>query len=248
MSMNYREVGQPHVARYGEGVRRMNEFADSLVEQGLLPQRFPETQPMQIETEIYPEIPLEAEIERLARRYQELGFHEHKNIKMSKGKFKDSIMKLVAPQPENFKGRVDSPAVVFGQIPIGDQYKLAGINYLLTGLNVRDWPDDPKQYSTPQAVHIIWTDEGARNMNRKVEDVRRELALDTRGGTEFDAIGLYVATPKVLQVRFLDLPGTAVESGFAPSLNVWDGQPRLYGRWVIHAIPRFGSLVCGRQK
>lgn len=197
---------------------------------------------------VYPEISLEAEIERQAERYLKLGFHKHKNITMSEGKFKDLVMGLVAPQPEGFKGRLDTPVAVFGQIPIKDQCRLAGIDYFLTGLNARDWPDDPQKYRTPQTAYFMWTDEGARFMNRKIQDVRQELALDERGGTEFDGVVLYIAKPKVLQKRFLDLPGTSVESASASYLDWWHGRPRLYCNFVDNAHPKFGSLVCGREK
>lgn len=148
-----------------------------------------------------PEISLkaiEAEIERLAGRYQELGFPKNKKISMANGVFKDSLMKLVNSQPENFRGRFDTPIIGFGQIPIQDQCKLVGIDYLMNGLSVRDWPSDPQSYKTPNGFYMTWTDEGARSMNRKVEDVRKELTDDSRGGTEFDSVGLYVAKPQVL--------------------------------------------------
>lgn len=235
--MNYRELGQPHAGQYGEGIRRVNEFAESLVEQGLLPERFPQS-----------EIPLEAEIERQAERYLDLRFHKHKKINMDGGEFKDSIMKLAVPQPENFKGRLDTPVAVFGQIPPEDQCKLANIEYFLKGRNAHDWPEDPQYYETPNSLYLAWTDEGARFMNRRVQDVRQELLVDERGGTEFDGIGLYIARPKVFKTDSLDLPGTAVGSDGAACLYLWSGQPELHSGFIDHAYPKFGSLVCGRQK
>ena len=206
-------------------------------------------QPLQAETvKIYPEIPLEENLERQAGRYTELEFYKHPEIEISKGKFKDLIMGLAIPQPENFRGRFNSPVAVFGQIPIKDQCERAGIDYSLGGLNVCDWPEDPKGYKTPNSLYLSWTDEGARFMNRKVEDVRKELAPDERGGTEFDGIALYIVNPRVLKTRSLDLPGTAVGAGRAPSLGLWNGQPKLRFYFVGGALPRFGSLVCGRQK
>ncbi len=194
-----------------------------------------------------PEISLEAEIERQVGRYVELGFHNHPAIKMSKGHFKDSLMELVVPQPEGFKGRLDTPAIAFGQVPIEDQCRLAGIDYFLTGLKVQDWPDDPQKYRTPQTTYLAWMDEGARFMNRKVQDVRQELAVDERGGTQFDVVVLYIAKPQVLQTRFLDLPGTAVEPGSVPYLFLWRERPYLNRHFVVNARPGFGSLVCGRK-
>ena len=206
-------------------------------------------QPLQAETvKIYPEIPLEENLERQAGRYTELEFYKHPEIEISKGKFKDLIMGLAIPQPENFRGRFNSPVAVFGQIPIKDQCERAGIDYFLGGLNVNDWPDDPQNYQTPNALYLAWTDEGARNMDRKVKDVRRELAPDERGGTQFDGVALYIVKPNVLQTRFLDLPGTTVEPAYAASLRLWDGRPRLDDDFVDVASPGFGSLVCGRQK
>jgi hypothetical protein len=197
---------------------------------------------------VYPEISLEAEIERQAGRYLELEFHKHKKIGMSEGKFKDLIMGLVASQPESFRGTLDTPFVRFGQIPVKDQCRLAGIDYFLDGLNARDWPDDPQKYSTPQAAHIVWTDEGARFMYRHVGDVRRELKAHERGGTEFDAISQYVVKPQVLEKRSLDLPGTVVGSARAAFLGLWFGRPRLDGHFVADVGPGYGSLVCGRKK
>lgn len=85
-------------------------------------------------------------------------------------------------------------------------------------------------------------------MNRKVQDVREELALDERGGTEFDGVAFYIAKPSVLQTRFLDLPGTSVGLNYAACLDLWDVRPGLRYVFVGFAGPRFGSLVCGRQK
>lgn len=198
-------------------------------------------------SKINTEIPLvEAEIERQVARYLELGFHKHGAVKMSRGNFKDALMKLVIPRPENYKGRLDTPLIVSGQIPAKDQCKLAGINYLLEKLRGSDWPNDPQNYRTPNGFYMTWVDEGKRFMDRKVKDVRKELLLDERGGTEFDGVGLCVVKPQILQVRFLDLPGTAVGSDRAPGLFLWGGRPELFSSFVGFASPGSGSLVCGR--
>lgn len=191
---------------------------------------------------IYPEISLEAEMERQAKRYLDLKFHKHKKIGMSSGEFKDLIMELVASQPEDFKGRLNTPVAVFGQISPKDQCRLAGIDYFPD--NTSDWTEDPQRYKTPNYLYLTWTDKGARFMNRTVRDVRKELLLDERGGTEFDGIGLYIIKPEVLEARSLDLPGTAVESGYAAYLDLRVGRPKLNYNWIDNANPKFGSLVC----
>lgn len=87
-------------------------------------------------------------------------------------------------------------------------------------------------------------------MNRKVQDVRRELAADERGGTEFDGIAQYIVKPEVLETRFrgLGLPGTAVKYGGTVCLHLYFGLPRLVPADLGSADPRLGFLVYGRQK
>ena len=205
-----------------------------------------ETPEPKLETErVYPEISLEAEWQRQGQRYIELGFHTE--LKIIESEYLASLPKFT-PQPESFKERLDTPVMVETRVPIKRQYELAGIAYHLEGSDKSDWAKDPKKYKTPDSPYTVWLDEGARDMNRKVEDVRKKLAGDERGGTEFDAIALYIAKPNILEKRFLDLPGTTVGSGDAACLYLWLGGPRLGCRFVGGAYPRFGSLVCGRQK
>ena len=218
-----------------------------------VPKKVEESQPITTETvKIYPEISLEQEWQRQADRLLELGFHKElivdgKRIELTAQEYSDSLPKF-EPQPESFKGRLNTPVLAETRISAKRQSELAGIQYFLDGLNVKDWDKDPKKYKTPNSPYAVWTDEGARNMNRKVRDVRKKLAPDERGGTEFDGIALYIVKPQVLKTRFLDLPGTAVGSDFAPGLALWRGRPRLNRGFVGSADPRFSSLVCGRQK
>jgi len=185
-----------------------------------------------------------SEWERQASRFTELGFHNE--LKLTKEEYLASLPKFES-QPKEYKGTLDTPLLVETRVPIQRQAKLAGIDYLLTGLDKKDWPDDPKQYKTPDVPYTTWTDEGARFMNRRVQDVRQELASFERGGTEFDGVASYIVKPQILEERFLDLPGTAVGSAFAAYLNRWHGQAELLHRSIAYAVPGFGSLVCRRK-
>lgn len=159
----------------------------------------------------------------------------------------DSLPKF-KPQPEAYKGRFDTPLLVETRIGIDRQYELAGVtNYLKEpGLDVQDWPQDPKGYKTPESPYTTWANDPAKNRNRKVAEVRKKLKEDERGGTRFDGLALYIANPKKLNEVYIDLPGDRVESGSAPDLYLFQGGPYLSYRWVGYAGPEWGSLVCGR--
>lgn len=194
---------------------------------------------------------LEAEWQRQANRFVELGFHKElivdgRRVELTVQEYLKSLPRFES-QPKEFRGRLNTPLLVETRIPIEKQMKLARIRYFLEALNKGDWSEDPQGYETPKLPYTTWTDEGARFMGRKVEDVRRELVPDERGGTEFDAVALYIAKPDVLKTRSLDLPGTAVGSDDAAYLALWYGQPELDYDFVGNASPAFGSLVCGRK-
>jgi hypothetical protein len=191
---------------------------------------------------------LTQEVERIATKYQEMEFHKHKTLNVSKGRLKDMIMELVSPQPESFKGRFDIPVIVFGQIPVEDQAKLAGVNYYLKGLNVRDWEEDPRGYRTPKGAYMTWIQDGSKNLKRSVEIVRSTLDPDERGATEHDGIGLYIARPNILTDHYVDLPGTSVGSDSAACLKLWFAGPALRYDLAGLADPKFGSATCGRNK
>lgn len=189
---------------------------------------------------------LQAEIEGQTQRYKELEFHKHKKMRMSAGKFKDAIMSLSIAQPEKFVGHLDIPTLAFGQIPAKDQCELAGINYYLRGFKVSDWQEDPGGWRTPGNIYMNWMYDGGKNLKTAVSTVRANLLKDTRGATEYDGIGLYVARPEILKDHYVDLPGTSVGSDNAPYLSLFNGRPGLLCRWVDNADGKFGSALCGR--
>ncbi len=189
------------------------------------------------------ELNLEAEWSRQIRKFIAFGFHQE--LGLPEQGYLDSLPKF-EPQPGNFRGRFDIPVLVETRISVKRQCELAGVDYFLGDLSHGDWPKDPEGYKTPDSPYITWMQDGAKNVKKSVERVRKELAQDERGGTDFDGIAFYIIHPEVLGNHFIDLPGTLVESGHAPSLGLWVGRPKLYYYWVVYAHPGFGSLSCGR--
>lgn len=194
---------------------------------------------------VYPEISLEEEwqrqAEKLARLFaQELGFKTLDEYMVTLPKFE--------PQPKEYRGRLDTPVIVETRISPARQCQLAGIRYFLDGLDKNDWNGDPGRYRSPEAPYATWLEDGRNNLGEKPEDVRKKLKDDERCGTELDGIALCISNPKILEHHFLDLPGTSVGSDHAAYLPLWFGRLRLNCRFVDDADPRFGSVVCGRQK
>lgn len=239
----YREglVGiKPEAKHYDFLTRQLRELQAEVMLDFLDFDKYPKT-----ETEV------KDELARQADRYIKLSLNRHPKIKMARGKFKDSLIALARPQPENFGGKVDIPSAILGQVPPKDVYEAAGMDYNLDRLNVRDWPDDPRGYTTPQGLYLTWMDTGVFNLDKKVEDVRAILKVemhDLRGAAEADGSGLYFAHPRILEHHFVDLPGTSVGLDRAPYLDLFGGRPRVhYFHWVGNAPPRWGSALCGRE-
>lgn len=192
------------------------------------------------------DLDLQAEWQRQANRYVE--FKYHTELGMTPEEYLETLPKF-AVQPEAFKGRFDTPLLVETRIGIYRQYELAGFRDMLKGfvLDVQNWPNDPKNYKTPENPYTAWVNDPAINRNRKVTDVRETLAEDERGGTRFDGIALYIANPKKLEEIFIDLPGDLVGSDGAPGLSISQGKPILYCYWLGIAESGWGSLTCGRE-
>jgi hypothetical protein len=205
-----------------------------------------EKQPTKVETvKIYPEISLEEEWQRQIQGFIRLGFHTKLGLT---GEDYTKRFPKFTPQPENFKGRLDTPVLVETRISPKDQCELAGMRYALGGLAKRDWNEKRKDYTTPKAPYATWLEDGRSNLGKKPEDVRKNLKDDEIAGTELDGIALYISNPKILEHHSLGLPGAAVGSDNAAYLDSWHGRPKLHYGWFDYADPKFGSVVRGRQK
>lgn len=244
--------------KYATGIGLVSNFVRSLREENLLPEEFSKPEDPFVatpvekpavkvpeSTKIFPEIPLEEEWQRQSRRFVELGFHEELGLT---GEEYIATLPKFEPQPEEWKGRMDTPVIVEIRISPKRQSELAGLKYFLEGVDKADWNKTLKGYIAPEGPYAVWLDDGRNHMKKSVKDVRKNLKADELAGAELDGIALYVSNPKILEHHFLDLPGTSVESDGAAGLRLWDGGPEVFCSFVGGAHPRFGSVVRGRQK
>lgn len=194
---------------------------------------------------IYPEISLEEEWKRQAQKLA--GFFA-KELEFKTPEEYIATLPEFEPQPENWKGRLDTPVLVETRISVKRQCEIAGIQYLSDGLNKTDWNKKRKDYKTPTCPYKAWLDDGRNHMDRKPSDARSNLKVDELSGTELEGVALYISNPKILEHHYLDLPGTAVGPDRTACLRLWGGRPELDCYLVVNAHPKFGSVVRGRQK
>ncbi len=175
---------------------------------------------------------LSAELERQANIYRGLGV------------LKDRIMVLVAPRPDKLPKEF-IPVVTLGtSVDLKTQADFAGLGIYF---------DLSAGYDTAGGVtysnlKLIWIQDGRQYRDKSVDWVRSHIGRNERPATLSDGIALAIAHPNfhyVLENHAIDLPGTAVGSGSAPFLGVWDGRPGLNYRLVDYAYPNVGSASCG---
>ena len=147
------------------------------------------------------------------------------------------------PQPKEWKGRFDIPVIVEIRVPLKRMLELSGIATYFNIDSIKDW--EKSKFQAPEKPYTTYLNDGNINLNKSVDQVRKSLRIDERGGNIFDGIALYLKDPKILEHHFLDLPGSQVGSGNAPDLNRWLGRPELGRRFVDFANPRDGSVVAG---
>lgn len=149
------------------------------------------------------------------------------------------------PQPDNWKGRFDIPAIVETRIPVKRMLELAGIGVYFDPDSIKDWENG--KFKTPDKPYTVWLNDGSSNLNKSVDQVRKSLKADERGANIYEVIALYLRDPKILNHHYLDVPGSQVGSDRAPYLDRWFGQPWLGHRFVGFEYPFYGSVVAGRE-
>lgn len=175
---------------------------------------------------------LSRELERQADIYRGLGVP------------KDTIMSLLAPHPDWLPKSLNIPVVALGtSVYLEQQAEFAGIETdyeLSSGYNTAG-------SITYREPHLIWMQDGSKYRDKSVEWVRNYL-WKREAATQYDGVALAIGHPniqKVLDDHFIDLPGTAVASIFAPFLGRFRGKLRLAFRPVTLAHPYWGSATCG---
>jgi len=194
----------------------------------------------------------EAELERQADIFRQLGFHTHENVHKSAGKLKDVIMKAGAELQQIQHWRFDIPIVGFGQIPVSDQRELIGEVYDDTGSGVliSDWSKDPQKYKTPETTYLTWVMDGGLCVGRTVEFVREILLTrshERRGATIHDGMGLLAVHPEIfVNFHSVDLPGSEVGPDKAALIYAFDDFS-INARAIDAADQDSGSASCVRQ-
>lgn len=226
------------------GAQLVKDSSKSWFNAGLIPKKLENNVLSRKEIPQAVELNLDEEWQRQSTRFVELGFHTE--LKIKDGEYLDSLPKF-GSQPEAFRGRFDIPVLVEVRIPISKQCEMTKVQFSLKGLKVVDWSGDPQKYKTPRTPYTIWMQDGTKNLGITVDSVRENLAQDERGATVADGMALYIAKPDVLRLHYIDLPGTQVESGYAPYLDLWYGQPELRYHWADDADSHYGSASCGSK-
>lgn len=192
-----------------------------------------------------PELDIETEWSKQAALLAELFASE---LDMSRDEYTESLPRFY-PQPEAYKGKLDSPLIVpvHPELGIDRTVRIAGITPYYDADGTKDWKDRRHGFTTPQVSYTTWVDDGSRSLGMSVDAVRKNLAIDERGGTVFDGLALYLKNPDILKQYYLDLPGSQTGSDDAPDLRLWYGKPLLDVYWTDGAFPDFGSVRAGRE-
>src|SRR3989344_7181890 len=135
--------------------------------------------------------------------------------------YRDSLPRFV-PQPESYRGRLNTQVIV--QVPqrrltlrrMLAAQEVAASRSDIKGL--RHWHKDPQVFRTPDTPYTTYLDDGSRNLNRTLREVRASLKSDERGGTPFDGLALLVQNPDILRRHNLALSGFQLGPGKVPAL------------------------------
>lgn len=201
------------------------------------------------------ELNLDAEWQRQAQNYLNLGFHTEAGFSdTDEGKqaFLDSLPKF-EPQPEEYKGKFDMPLLVIKKIPWERQAELAGIDisdYLRSMIDkTREWKDNPAK-TLDVFAYTGWFNNWGQRFAEKISpfDARKQLTLTESGGGPHEGIALQVNHPEFNQdSKYFDLIGYDVGSASVPDLDHWVGRSRLDAHWGGIAGSNFRPLVRGSK-
>ncbi|HKC14804.1 MAG TPA: hypothetical protein VKC89_02490 [Patescibacteria group bacterium] len=148
----------------------------------------------------------EAEWERQAKRFVELGFH--KELGLSEKDYLASVPRLTFLQ--DLSQKFDFTVLVETRIPVERQCELAGIEYALDSSKVGDWPD--KKYTKPTAAYVAQLNDGRKTPGHSLDRVTAELEgkrKDERKATALEGLSLVIAHPGILDNVDLILPGSS---------------------------------------
>lgn len=168
-------------------------------------------------------------------------------LKMTQSEYKELFFDFRFPQPDIYKGRFDTLALV--QVPVGILLPLSrileivGINRRVDVMRIRNWRESA--FQTPASPYATWLHNGLPNLGKSVENVRNSMEVDSRGGRIIDGASYFIQDPDVLERHFIDFPGDEIGS-FVPYLSKWK-EPGINERGVGFSHKRIGSMVAGAE-
>ena len=236
---------------YPQGAQLVNDSAKSLKKAGLIPAKLAEADTSENPTsapELQPwtELDLDAEWQRQAQAYVKLGYHTKKG--MTEEAYLDSLPKF-QPQPEKYIGRLNLPLLVEKGVPWEQQAQLAGIvlsRNLKSQVDLTHPRDD--RAKTPDFPYTGWFNIWGLRFTEKIEPIYaiNQLAEDECGGGPFEGVAIQIAHPELTRNRkYYDLIGYTVGFEYVPSLDFWDGGPRLHASWRSSAQDDYRPLIHG---
>lgn len=193
---------------------------------------------------------LQAEWERQVNNFLDREFNKHRNIRQSRGKYKDSMPQFES-QPEEYRGRLDRPGLVEGRIPWEEKAPLADVlisDYLRARIGeTRPFNSQSKTLDVP---YFGWFNYWGQVFPGEIApfEARKKLGQDLIGAGPSEGIDEEVHYPEVTRSgKGFDLIGYDVESGYVPYLVHWDGAPWLDAHWGDFAVGSFRPLVRGSK-
>lgn len=210
--------------------------------------------PHQVESKASAELDLNAEWQRQADIRVERGFHVaagFPDTDEGKKAFLDSLPRF-EPQPEEYKGRFDSPRLVIGKIiPWEKQAELAGISISdYQRQRIAETVPYDERSRVPHGPFTGWVNKWGQRFKDKIapDDARNQLQEDEIGGSPYEAISDCLADSGLnASGGFWDVIGYNVGSDHVPYLGRWRGGPRFRAGWGDHAHGRFRPLVRGSK-
>lgn len=180
---------------------------------------------------------ISAELERQAAIYGNLGVP------------KDTIMRLVAPRPDNLPKELTIPVVTLGKsVNLKHQADFVGMETMYSLSSGYDTAGG----ITFDAPHLIWMQKGSKYMDKSVEWVRNHLESNERPATQHDGVALAIVNPDFrewLRYRNINLPGTTVQTLglplYAPYMSCPEGWIELNMQFSTFVFRGFGSASSG---
>jgi hypothetical protein len=199
---------------------------------------------------------LDAERDRQAAVFVQLGFHTE--LGLDKAAYLASLPHF-APQPADYRGRLDVPLLVETRVSWERQADLADISRSYGSRTTEYTPIDAR-HAVPTGPYTAWVNWFGQRFPDPIapDDARADLAPDELGATAYEMVALHLAHPVLNTTgRFLDAIGDETRTlkmfeGAAtedvrrnPGLCYWRGRAEVGANLHPTAFAMFRPLIRG---